>query len=352
MTKPAIFMNRGIHIMVSIKDIAAACGVSIATVSKALNDHKDVSETTKRTVQETAKKMGYFPNSQARALKTNRTYNLGVLFTEQANSGLTQNYFASVLDSFKKEAESEGYDITFISGNIGERKMTPYEHCMYRNVDGVVVVCVDDYTGKDTLDLYESNIPMVSIDHVPQNHLSVVSDNETGMRQLVEYIAGRGHTKIAYIYGDSSDVTSIRVKAFKETLVRLNINIRSEFLLQGRYHDTKTTELLVKKVLSCSDRPTCIILPDDFAALGAMNALEELGLSVPEDISIAGYDGIVLSQALRPRLTTIKQDTERLGAEAAKRLISLIKKEISVKEPPLIIKGNLLEGASVKDLNR
>ena len=227
-------MNRGILIMVSIKDIAAVCGVSIATVSKALNDHKDVSETTKRTVQETAKKMGYFPNSQARALKTNRTYNIGVLFTEQTNSGLTQNYFASVLDSFKKEAESEGYDITFISGNIGERKMTPYEHCMYRNVDGVVVVSVDDYVDKSTLDeLFASNVPIVSIDHVPQNHLSVVSDNETGMRQLVEYIAGKGHTKIAYIYGDPSDVTLIRVKAFKETLVRLNINIRSEFLLQG-----------------------------------------------------------------------------------------------------------------------
>lgn len=338
--------------MVSIKDIAAACGVSIATVSKALNDHKDVSETTKLTVQETAKKMGYFPNSQARALKTNRTYNIGVLFSEQTNSGLTQNYFASVLDSFKKEVESAGYDITFISGNIGERKMTPYEHCMYRNVDGVLIVSVDDFVDKGTIELMKSNIPMVSIDHISENHLSVVSDNEAGMRQLVEYIAGKGHTKIAYIYGDSSDVTSIRLKTFKETLVRLNIKIRSEFLLQGRYHDTKCTELLVKQVLSCSDRPTCIILPDDFAAIGAINALEEFGLSVPEDISIAGYDGIVLSQVLRPKLTTIRQDTERLGAEAAKRLIALINKEINNDSAPVSVKGSLLEGASVKNLNR
>ncbi|MGN0641721.1 MAG: LacI family DNA-binding transcriptional regulator [Huintestinicola sp.] len=338
--------------MVSIKDIAAACGVSIATVSKALNDHKDVSETTKAMVQETAKKMGYFPNSQARALKTNRTYNLGVLFTERTNSGLTQSYFASVLNGFKKEAEAEGYDITFISGNIGEHQMTCYEHCMYRNVDGVAVVCVDDYMDSGTRELFESNVPLVTIDHVPKDRLSVVSDNETDMRRLVEYIAGKGHTKIAYIYGDPSDVTSMRVKAYKETLVRLNITIRSDYLLQGHYHDTKSTEQLVKKVLSCSDRPTCIILPDDFAALGALNALEELGLSVPDDISIAGYDGIVLSQVIRPKLTTIRQDTDRLGAEAAKRLIALIKKEISNGEPPLIIKGDLLEGASVKDISR
>lgn len=338
--------------MVSIKDIAAECGVSIATVSKALNNHRDVSDATKKTVQETAKRLGYFPNSQARALKTNRTYNLGVMFSERTNSGLTQNYFASVLDSFKKEAESRGYDITFISGNIGERDMTPYEHCMYRSVDGVLVVSVDDFIDRGTVELFESSLPIVSIDHAHPGHLSVISDNESGMRQLVEYIAGMGHTKIAYIYGDASDVTSVRVKTFTETLNRLNINVRSEYLLQGRYHDTKSTGLLVKKVMSCSDKPTCIILPDDFAAIGAMNALEELGLSVPEDVSIAGYDGIMLSQVLSPRLTTIRQDTERLGAEAARRLIALINKEITSDEPPLIIEGNLLEGASVTKIDR
>lgn len=338
--------------MVSIKDIAAACGVSIATVSKALNGHKDVSETTRRMVENAAKEMGYFPNSQARALKTNRTYNLGVLFSEQSDSGLTQSYFASVLNSFKKQAESEGYDITFISGNIGDRIMTPYEHCLYRNVDGVVVASVDDYVDKGTLDLLDSNVPVVTIDHVARGRLSVLSDNAEGMRQLVEYIIGRGHTKIAYIYGDPSDVTAIRVKTFKEALGRLNINISSDHLLQGRYHDTGSTEVLFKKVLSCSNRPTCVILPDDFAAIGAINAAEELGLSVPEDISIAGYDGIVLSQVLRPRLTTVRQDTERLGAEAAKRLIGLINKEISPDEKPLVVRGHLLEGASVKDLNR
>lgn len=338
--------------MVSIKDIAAECGVSIATVSKALNDHKDVSETTKRMVRETAKRLGYLPNSQARALKTNRTYNLGVLFQERTNSGLTQQYFASVLNGFKTEAESEGYDITFISGNIGERKMTCYEHCLYRNVDGIAIVCVDDYFDKGTAELIESSVPIVAIDHVPKDRLAVISDNETGMRELTEYIVSQGHTKIAYIYGDTSDVTSIRLKTFRETLDRLNIKIRSDYLLQGRYHDTASTGLLVKKILSCSDRPTCIILPDDFAALGAMNALEEQGLSVPEDISIAGYDGIVLSQVLRPKLTTIRQDTDRLGAEAAKRLIALIKKEISNAEPPLVIPGELLVGASVRNLNR
>lgn len=98
--------------MASIKDIAKACGVSVATVSKALNGHSDISQATKEKVRQAADKLGYMPNSAARALKTNRTYNLGVLFVDDAQSGLTHEFFAAVLDSFKRHAEGRGYDIS------------------------------------------------------------------------------------------------------------------------------------------------------------------------------------------------------------------------------------------------
>ena len=119
-------------------------------------------------------------------------------------------------------------------------------------------------------------------------------------------------------------------------------------------HDPVRTELLVKDLLSGAkdDRPTCIILPDDYTALGAYNAIEELGMSVPDDISIAGYDGITLSQILKPMLTTLRQDAQRIGVEAARRLISLIKKEISCDDAPVVVKGELIKGASVTLINR
>ena len=101
--------------MVSMKDISAVCGVSIATVSKALNDHKDIGEETKEHIKQVAKEMGYSPNSAARTLKRGRTKNLGVLFVDDEQSGLTHDYFAHVLDSFKRTAEERGYDITFIN---------------------------------------------------------------------------------------------------------------------------------------------------------------------------------------------------------------------------------------------
>ena len=335
--------------MISIKDIAAECGVSIATVSKALNDHNDVSEATKKHIRDVSKEMGYLPNSQARALKTNRTFNLGVLFVDAAESGLTHNYFASVLDAFKVEAERMGYDITFISNNIDTLKMTYYEHCKYRNVDGVVIACVD-FTSHEVIDLINSELPVVTIDYNSQKKLSILSDNADGMKQLVEYIYSMGHKKIAYICGDNSEVSLIRQKSYQDTLRDLNIEFRDDYLIQGKFHDPVITEECTKKLLLLDEPPTCIITPDDFSAIGTINAIDGMGLSLPGDISIAGYDGIFLSQVLKPKLTTLKQNTKSLGKEAAKQLISVIRKELKYSVAPTIISGKLIKGESIKDL--
>ena len=131
--------------MPSLKDLAKECGVSVATVSKALNDQPDISPATRERVRAAAHRMGYLPNAAARSLKTNRTYNLGVLFVDERQSGLTHEYFSAVLDSFKVEAEKHGYDITFINHNISGKSMSYLEHCRYRNVDGVVIACVNFY---------------------------------------------------------------------------------------------------------------------------------------------------------------------------------------------------------------
>ena len=158
--------------MASIKDIAKACGVSVATVSKALNGHNDISQATKEKVREAARQLGYMPNSAARALKTNRTYNLGVLFVDEAQSGLTHEFFAAVLDSFKRHAEGRGYDITFINHNIGHGHSSYLEHCRYRGVDGVIAACVQ-FDDPEVVELAYSNLPLVTVDHVFNNRAAV-----------------------------------------------------------------------------------------------------------------------------------------------------------------------------------
>ena len=161
--------------MVSMKDIAKACGVSVATVSKALSGQPDIGEQTRELICKTADSLGYMTNSAARALKTNRTYNIGVLFVDERRSGLAHEYFSAVLESLKVEAEANGYDITFINRNVGKKATTYLQHCQYRGVDGVVIACVD-FDDPQVLELVNSRLPIVTIDHVFNNRAAVVSD--------------------------------------------------------------------------------------------------------------------------------------------------------------------------------
>lgn len=336
--------------MVSIKDVSARCGVSVATVSKALNNHSDIAEATKENVRRVAKEMGYFPNSSARALKTNRTYNLGVLFVDEAQSGLTHEYFANVLDSFKVEAERNGYDITFISKHTGRKNMSYYEHSKYRGVDGVVIACID-FTDPQVSDLIHGELPVVTIDHVFDNRTAIVSDNIKGMKDLITYLYEMGHRKIAYIHGTDSSVTQNRVGSFYKTLGEYGITVPDDYVKNGVYHDPATNASITRELLDLKDRPTCIIFPDDFSTVGGMNVIKEMGLRIPEDISIVGYDGILLSQVLEPNLTTLQQDTRALGRSAAEKLIALIENPKASVIERVVVEGKVLKGNSVRNLN-
>ena len=240
--------------MVSLKDISVSCGVSIATVSKALNDHKDVSQATKQRIIKAAKEMGYFPNSQARALKTNRTFNIGVMFSDEAGRGLTHEFFAKVLNSFKTEAEQSGYDITFINKNIGGRKMSTYEHCRYRNVDGIVIICTD-FSDPDVYEVINGELPVVTIDHIFECRSAIVSNNEAGMEQLVRYVYGLGHRKLAMIQGKRSAVSEKRLSGFCKACMSLGIEVEKDWMLTGEYHSPQITYDITKKLMQSEDRP-------------------------------------------------------------------------------------------------
>ena len=333
--------------MISMKDISTRCGVSVATVSKALNDHSDISENTKEMVRKIAREMGYFPNSSARALKTNRTFNIGVLFVDRARNGLTHDYFAHVLDSFKVTAEAKGYDLTFINCNKTTQRMTYLEHSRYRGVDGVVIAHVD-FDQNEVSELIKSEIPVVTIDHTFDNKPSVVSDNIGGIRELVSYVVSKGHTRIAYINGgDRSSVTRNRIGAFYKTMDELGIPVREEYMIDGDYRNPTVCCEVTKKLLDLSERPTCILYPDDLASIGGINAIKERGLSIPDDISIAGYDGIDVARYLEPKITTIAQDTMTIGSTAAEKLIGMIEHPKTTLIDRTVIEGQLLEGDSV-----
>lgn len=333
--------------MVSMKDIARACGVSVATVSKALNGQPDIGEETRVRIAAVAKEMGYMANAAARALKTNRTYNLGVLFVDERRSGLSHEYFSAMLDSFRAEAEVHGYDITFINRNVGGKPTSYLQHCQYRGVDGVVIACVD-FMDPRVLELVESKIPIVTIDRVFENRLALLSDNVGGVSALVRHAYEKGHRKIAYLHGERSSVTESRLKGFRETCRELGLEIPAEYIIECVYHNPDRCAEAVNQLLQLDDRPTCILFPDDFSYIGGMNALAEAGLRIPEDISAMGYDGIQLAGVMK--LTTYSQNAAQLGSTAAARLIRLIEQPKVQQPEQILISGRLLEGSSVRDI--
>ena len=311
---------------VTIKDVARNCGLSISTVSKVFNGYPDISEATRRQVTEAAREIGYKPNALARALKTNRSYNLGVLFVDDNISGLTHPFFSAVLNAFKVEAEHQGYDITFINHNIGTMEMTYLEHCRYRNVDGVCLACVNFYSD-EVAEVAASDIPCVTIDHGYEGRPSVFSDNLSGIGMLVDRAASLGHRRIAYIHGQrNSLVTENRIEGFCRAMEAQGLAVPEGCLRAGRYDDAggESIREALSALLDMDERPTCVLLPDDAAYLAAIEVLHERGLRAPEDSSLAGYDGVRSIQVVRPRLTTIRQDSAAMGREAARRLIDHI----------------------------
>lgn len=337
--------------MVSLKDIAQKCGVSTATVSKALNGQPDIGQETRKRITDIADELGYFANSAARALKTNRTYNLGVLFMDEGSRGLTHEYFAAVLNSFKTTAESRGYDITFISNcNIGNRVTSFLEHCRYRGVDGLLIACVD-FESPQVKEIISSGLPVVTLDHIYEGKTSILSDNAEGTEALVKFAYSKGHRKIAFIHGENNVfVTKRRMDGFRNAACELGLSLPEEYIMQARYYQPEKCLEEVKKLLALEDRPTCILMPDDFSLMGGVYAIREAGFQIPEDISVIGYDGIVLAEVTNPRITTYKQDTAQLGTVAAQTLIRLIENPEAVQGNHATVFGRIIEGESVSDL--
>ena len=333
--------------MVSLKTIAERCGVSTATVSKALNDHKDISEATRKRVRQVADELGYFPNAAARALKTNRSYNIGVLFEEEAGRGLTHEYFSGVLNGLKKQAEKLGYDITFINTCFENRKMSYYDHCRYRNFEGVAIVCAD-FNEPDVVELMNSELPVVTIDYVHHNCTAVTSNNIQGIEELVKYIYSQGHRKIAYIHGqEGSTVTRERLASFYRAVDELGLELPENYIRTANYLEIQGAAEQTKELLNLPNPPSCIIYPDDTSLIGGRNVIIKRGMKIPQDIAVAGYDGTMMSQLLYPKLTTISQNTELIGEEAAKRLIGTIEKPKTTLVERVVIEGCLIPGQSV-----
>jgi DNA-binding LacI/PurR family transcriptional regulator len=307
--------------MVDIRDIARLAGVSTATVSKVLNNYTEVSDATKARILKIVEEVGYIPNSSARALSTKRTWLIGIVYSEHLHIGLEHNYFSGVLEAFKSEVESLGYDVVFISGkDIGYLK-----RCQVRNVDGVFVVTAD-MMDTGLTELFDSKIKCVTTD-VPYKSIPLVySDNRQGSILAIDHLIQLGHRRIAHIAGPLTTIAGQeRLDGYRQGLVNAGIEFDASLVIEAAEYDSNSGYECMKKLLNLPQRPTAVYVMCDLTALGVIHAINECGLKVGEDISVVGFDDIELASHIHPALTTVKQDRKAIG----KALAQILNKSIN-----------------------
>ena len=331
---------------VRLKDIARACGVSVATVSRALNGQADEKRPMTSLICRTAREMGYVQNAAALALKTSRSNNIGILYEDQ----LHHEYFSVLLDELRRAASARGYDLTLIGGN-GEESGNYYEHTRKRNLDGVIVIQAD-FDSAEVIRLATSNLPSVIIDHMYEGCDCVGSDNRNGMAKIIRYAWERGHRRIAYITGEQGAVSRERLTGYYKGCAELGVRVPERYVREGHFHDPEDCFRHVLELMNEDEPATCILCPDDYSCLGAIQLLKGKGIHVPEQISLIGYDGIRIGQMISPRLTTYCQNTAEIGEKAVSLLADAIENPETHRSGQIIAEGRMIEGETVRVLSR
>jgi LacI family transcriptional regulator len=319
----------------NIRELARLSGVSVGTVSRALNGYTDVSQATRERIMRIAQELDYTPAAAARTLVTQRSHVVGVfLETGEGHPDVQHPFFHEVLGGLKHFAGEAGYDLLMFAserpGN-GYGTHSYLKRCRHHNVDGAVLMGADE-DDPEVRRLVRSEVPTVGVDievEGPQTSL-VISDNEGGSAAAVRHLHEIGHRRIAHITGMLDKRPGAeRLRGFRHELQRLGITPRDEYVVFGDFY-VESGYTAMQQLLALDEPPTAVFAAADMMALGAIRAANEAGLEVPRDLSVVGFDDIQLAEYLRPGLTTLRQQKTALGTEAGRALLRLIDGEADV----------------------
>lgn len=315
--------------MATIKDIAKKVGVSVTTVSRALNGYDDVNENTRKKIIKAANELNYTPNAVARTLVTKKSKTIGLIVSELNRSSNKDNFTFEVLCGINEYTAESDYDMVLFSTDPNRQKKKSYSQlCMERGVDGAILqgIRTDDPYLHEVL---ESNIPCVLID-IPINTETVgyvSTDNYDGAKTAVNHLIKLGHVHIGMVNGhEHAFVSRERLKGYQAALHESGLSFDETMVVNGKFFE-KNAEEVTYKLLIEHPQITALFCASDLMAFGAIKAAQRLNLSVPRDLSIIGYDDIILSSYVMPRLTTVSQDKFMIGYKAAEMLISMLNEE-------------------------
>ncbi len=339
---------------VTIYEIARRGGVSISTASKALNDRKDVGDKTKEKIRRIAKELNYEPSHFARALAMRKTENVGVITGRYFRSPVITNPFYSRIIEGIEDCLMER-NLSLVTSIVRKEQIDNLEMpkiLKEKSVDGVVLLghMPEQYVAK----VISSGIPAVMVDNQIQgiNLDAVVADNEGGVYSAVTDLIRLGHKKIAYLSrSDKRYSFNQRCDGYKKALKDNGIEINEKFIIFGKEDETETDPTgynWMKKIFEGNDRPDAMVMCNDVNAILAINMLKDMGLSVPDDISVVGFDNIELSEHFIPSISTVNINKEEMGKKAVELLLANIEGKST---SPVIIKMNAeyIRRSSVKN---
>jgi len=338
---------------VSIKEVAKLAGVSIATVSRCINNPEKVTDKTRVKVQEAILHTGYSPNTLAQSFRRGRTNLVMVVLPT-----IGDPFFTAVMRGIHKAAREKGYSVvieetqrnTMTADEIGAMLVS-------KQTDGIILLASMSPFGTEILSAKSRRrLPIVigcetvspELTDLPSVHI----DNVAAAKDAINYLIDQGHTKIAMIYGEESSLlTKDRELGYREAMTSAGLAIEDGWVAEGKL-TLAGARHATRELLSQQNRPTAIFCANDETAIGCLHEIKTAGFSIPDDISVIGFDDIRYAAVTDPPLTTISQPGEEIGERVMNRLYRQIEKGISANSTPEIVAHKLVVRQSVSKKNQ
>lgn len=338
--------------MATIKDVAKAAGISIGTVSRAFNGYQDINQDTKTRVFEVAKELGYSPNINAKTLSSKVSSNMGLIVSGFLESDNRNGFVLSLLKGTYRYAFEHQLEVALYTLDAEQQKRKTYKQfCKEHSIFGAVLsgVATDDAYFHQ---LVEAGLPCVLIDvYIKGKGQGCVSiDNVKAAEEMADYLLEANHRNIVIVEGKKqAEVNNYRIAGIFAAFQKRGLELRKDRIITGEFRESVAYEKTKRYIQEYGkDGATAFMCLSDVMALGVMRAITDLGYSVPEDFSVTGFDGIPIAGYTTPGITTIEQDMEEIGYQAACVLQELTKNPEQSKS--VNIPYNFIERNSVKVL--
>lgn len=353
-----VFYEEG-KMKITIGDVAKEAGVSIATVSRVINGNYPVKESTREKVQKVIDEMQFEPNVLARGLISRKSDTIGIVVPSILNL-----FFPSVVKAIEKTLRSQGYHIYLCDTDAEPSKEILYiKSLISRQVDGIIVI--DPTTENMKSGFFEEisgKLPLVFINGYSKdiNCNFVLSDEELGASQAMNYLFSLGHERIAFMRGKTSYSYDLKEKIYRQMMKEHNLEANKQIINIGEGNTEHTVNEAMAKAeqfLTNNPKTTAIFTCNDIMALGVINGCRRIGRLVPDQLSVVGFDNIELLALMTPKLTTVDQNMRKLGSKAADMLLDIIEakdKKVTSKTATqrVIVKSTLIERDTCKKLNK